>query len=187
MKKVRFQKPGLLAAGFFAVSMAFTGLNANAQNQVAFNNASKPELVVNDNEDTPAISTGNPGDAASLSGKTKSLVLFVSGGTKDRYTAEQYAMMFRNMFKDTKYTQHPKDIKVVIHESEKDRPTMVKAYINGYSFRKDENGNTKNDGSNYIFTAAEIIPYIDKINKAFDEKNDIAAIYESSAHTLAAN
>ena len=153
--------------------VSFGTLKAQRSNDnlLAFNDAAKTEVTTNTID--PIIKMGHGGDAETLSGKNSALVLYISGGTKDKYSAEQYAKMLQVMFKDAKRTNYPTDISVVYQESQKDRVTLGSAYINGR--RHDKNGGDYKDGDG-ILTPAQIVKLIPVLTAEHAKKNGIAAI-----------
>ena len=110
------------------------------------------------------IKKGTSGEARALSAKHNLLVLHVSGGTQDKYSAEQYAKMFQIMFNDPERTSYATKVSVLYEESGDDLPTGVYAFINGQTF--DKNGGIYAPGDG-VFTAPEIVDWIPKITEEY--------------------
>lgn len=110
---------------------------------------------------------GSSGEARALSAKHNLLVLHVSGGTQDKYSAEQYAKMFQIMFNDPERTRYTTKISVIYEESGDDLPTGVYAFINGQTFDKNGGIYVTGDG---VFTAPEIVKWIPKITKEYSNR-----------------
>ncbi|WP_442267636.1 hypothetical protein ACSIGC_08185 [Tenacibaculum sp. ZS6-P6] len=162
----------LIALGAFGTLKAQT----SNDNLLAFNGAAKTEVTTNNN--APIIKVGHGGDAETLSIKNSALVLYISGGTKDKYSAEQYAKMLQTMFKDAKRTNYPTDISIVYQESQKDRVTLGSAYINGRTY--DKNGGDYKDGDG-ILTPAQMVKLIPVLTAEHAKKNNIAAVKKPEA------
>lgn len=174
------QIKNVLKTGFLAATMMFAANDGvKAQNLVAFNDVSAPKIEVNDN--TPkAISEGTVGEAMRSSAKNEKLVIHVSGGTQDKYKAEQYAQMFKVMFNDPKRTKFPTEVSVLFTESGKDRPTGVYAFLNGMTFDKNGGGYFDGDG---VFTAPEIVQWIPKITEQYATKTGVVSLENDQANT----
>ena len=134
----------------------------NASHQVS---VSQADTVLRQVSTNTVIEQGTSGEARRVSGKNQSLVLHISGGAKDKYSAEQYARMLKAMFNDPQRTKFPTDISVLYSESGKDRPTGVYAFVHGHTFDKNGGGYFAGDG---VFTTAEIVQWIPKITEQYD-------------------
>ena len=116
------------------------------------------------------IREGDPGEAQTLSGKKSALVLHISGGNGEKYSALQYAQMLQIMFNDSTRTKHPIKPYVVYEESGQDRSTGAMAYIKGRRF--DKNGGVYEQGDS-IFLPVEIVKYIPIITQKFTELKEV--------------
>ena len=135
---------------FLIVALAFnTNLTAQGQNE-------------------NMIREGNPGEAQTLSIKQKALVLHISGGKGEKYTALQYGQMLQIMFNDSTRSKHPVKPYVLYEESRQDRSTGAIAYLKGRSFDKNGGEYERGDG---IFLPLEIVKYISVITQKFKELN----------------
>lgn len=163
--------------------VATTAFSAQAQtsddNLLTFNGASKAktEAMTKAVANALILKKGSSGEARTVSMKYNALVLHVSGGTKDKYSAEAYAKMLQIMFNDPKRTDYPTKISVLFEESGDDLPTGVFAFINGYKFDKNGGGYYSGDG---VFTAAEIVKWIPQITKQHATVNGTTSLEKST-------
>lgn len=112
-----------------AAAVAFTPKDVYGQNNtLAANNTPTTEVekkkpVISMPIDENGFMLGSGGDATIFSGKNGVLVLYIAKAKDpvngpDKYTAEQYAAMISNMFKDNGMTKgHPTQVYIVIGES----------------------------------------------------------------------
>lgn len=122
-------------------------------------------LYAQDQNDS-TIRKGNPGEARTVSGKKQALVLHISGGKGEKYSALQYAQMLQIMFVDSARTKYPIKPYVLYEESGQGRATVMGVYMRGHKFDKNGGEYERGDG---VFYPAEVLEYIPKITKSFSE------------------
>ncbi|MEQ8470027.1 MAG: hypothetical protein RIC35_02525 [Marinoscillum sp.] len=172
------KKASLLTTGFLAAALIFAA-NDDARGQgntLAFNENSgaKTETKMNN---VPFIAEGTSGQARDLSALSSSIVLYISGGQDPKYSAEDYAKMFRVMFNDPNRTDYPSNIYVRFEESGEARQTAVKAYVGRKSF--DKNGGEYESGDG-VFTPAEVLSFIPQITEQNAKANGLALLQPAS-------
>lgn len=171
----------LIALGAFGTMKAQT----SNDNLLAFNDASKEKTEIKADTHTPVIKTGHAGDAQTISGQKSALVIYISGGTQAKYSAEKYAKMLQIMFKDNKRTPNPTDISVVYGESKRTH-TMASVYSNGKTYDKNGGEYQKGDG---VYFINDVVADIDDITAHHAIQKGIASVKAPSKTTqqLASN
>ena len=113
------------------------------------------------------IKPGSPGEARTVSIQKKALVLHISGGKGEKYSALQYAQMLQIMFADSTRTKHPVTVSILYEESGEERATGAFAILSGRKY--DRNGGEYNPGDG-VYHPAELVKDIPKITKAYFDK-----------------
>ncbi|WP_442267628.1 hypothetical protein ACSIGC_08145 [Tenacibaculum sp. ZS6-P6] len=122
------------------------------------------DFKTNKTEGISFIRKGKSSDAHLLSAKINAIVIHVSGGQDKKYSAEDYAKMFRIMFKDKKRTQYPTDIYVYYEESSSNRRTLISAYLQGKYY--DKSGG-EYEGGDGVFSPKQLLDHIPILTKRF--------------------
>lgn len=92
---------------------------------------------------------------------TNGVSIFVYGGKQAERSAKENAKILANAFADTKFTDKPIYITAVHKETDKDQPTVVRIYMNGLKY-------TKNNANS--FTPRQVGGGIDVIMEDYVKK-----------------
>lgn len=122
---------------FLCVVVALgTVFSSNAQN-----NANDKKNKISDKNPIVKnpVRKGDYMDALRLSFQEKLLVVCISGGkgkpgTPEKFTAQQYATLMEQIFKNPKYSTYPTQIAVIHKETEDKGVTIARVMINGEDY-----------------------------------------------------